>query len=368
MIVGRLAVVAAIVILAALVSAPARVPERHCQQVIASAGRALLDESLASLGSCQRRIARGALPRGSSCLTARATVRGQTAATASAGRELRRACSDADVVSLAPAGACAGTRHVADLVTCLSGGAASAAETLVAVATRGPCGAPARQPPLRRAGVVAGAPVHDRPPAPDPAVQARPGAPRPAARCDLRHRPEYAVPDRRPAHAGGRPHRLGVQRGSSAHGVLRRAVRRARQRRCARGMPARSGRGHRRCRDLQRVSRSGLLRRRQRRGRAADRHAPRADDAGAEARPDARQHARCRRMAHAGRHGAGHSGLRHARRAARGRLARRWPRDHVPGRVRARRDLGSWRSRNAWARRSEPRRGPRGRACCSRPW
>ena len=134
MVVGRLAVVATVVILAALVSAPARVPERHCQQAIASTGRRLLDESLASLGACQRRIARGALPAGSDCLTARAAVRGQGAATAGAARNLRRACSDADVVSLAPAGACTGARHVADLATCLAGGAASAAETLVAVA------------------------------------------------------------------------------------------------------------------------------------------------------------------------------------------------------------------------------------------
>ena len=245
MIVGRLAVVAAIVILAALVSAPARVPERHCQQVIARAGRALLDESLASLGSCQRRIARGALPAGSSCLTARATVRGQTAATASAGRDLRRACSDADVVSLAPAGACAGTRHVADLVTCLSGGAASAAETLVAVATADRAALPrasrrcaaqaslqARRFTIDRLRLIQQCkhgPAHlDLPP---------------GATCATE--PEDAVPDRRPAHAGGRPHRLGVQRGRPAHGVLRRAVRRAGQRRRARGLPARPGRGRR---------------------------------------------------------------------------------------------------------------------------
>jgi beta-glucosidase len=134
MVIRRLGVVAAIVTLAALVSAPARVPQRHCQQTIARVGRRLLDESLASLESCQRRIARGALPTGSECLTARATVRGQTAATAGAAGELRRSCSDADVVALAPAGACTGARHVADLATCLAGGAASAAESLVAVA------------------------------------------------------------------------------------------------------------------------------------------------------------------------------------------------------------------------------------------
>src|SRR5262249_32525391 len=133
MVIGRLAMVAAIVILAALVSAPARVPQRHCQQTIARVGRRLLDESLASLESCQRRIVRGALPTGSDCLTARATVRGQAAEMAGAARALRRACSDADVVSLAPAGACTGARRVADLTTCLASGAAGAAETLVAV-------------------------------------------------------------------------------------------------------------------------------------------------------------------------------------------------------------------------------------------
>src|SRR5262245_825278 len=134
MILGRLAVTAAIVLVAALASAPARVRERRCQEAISQAGRRLLDSSLTSLAACRRAIARGALPAGTDCAATRATIRRQAGAKADATRALRSACTDAEVVALAPAGACASTATVADLGTCLAGSNAAGAEALLAVA------------------------------------------------------------------------------------------------------------------------------------------------------------------------------------------------------------------------------------------
>jgi beta-glucosidase len=137
----RLAVVATIVLLASLASAPALVPERHCEEAISGAGRRLLDVSLATLASCHRAIARGAIPAGTDCLTAPATIRKQAAADAA--RHLRHACGDADVASLAPGGACDGTKTVTGLATCLAGSSAAEAETLIAVADAGSSSLPA---------------------------------------------------------------------------------------------------------------------------------------------------------------------------------------------------------------------------------
>src|SRR5262249_59633608 len=67
MILGRLAVAAAIVLVAALAPAPARVRERRCQEAISQAGWRLLDTSLTSLAACRRAIARGALPAETDC-------------------------------------------------------------------------------------------------------------------------------------------------------------------------------------------------------------------------------------------------------------------------------------------------------------
>ncbi len=134
MVLGRFAVAAVIVLVAALASAPARVPERRCQAAISEAGRRLFDASLITLASCRRAIARGALPAGTDCAAVRGTTRKQASAKADAARHLRRACSDAEVVSLAPAGACAGTGTVAGLTTCLAGSNAADAEALLAVA------------------------------------------------------------------------------------------------------------------------------------------------------------------------------------------------------------------------------------------
>jgi beta-glucosidase len=134
MVLGRFVVVLAIVLVAALASAPARGPERRCQQAISETGRRLFDASLTNLASCKRALARGTLPAGTDCAAARGTIRKQASAKADAGRDLRRACSDAEVVSLAPAGACAGIRTVAGLTTCLAGSNAAGAEALLAVA------------------------------------------------------------------------------------------------------------------------------------------------------------------------------------------------------------------------------------------
>jgi beta-glucosidase len=115
-------------------SAPARTdPRQRCQDAVAGAGRMLLDRSLAILGSCHHAIARGALRAGTACLDRREIRRRLDQAAREPGHRIRRACSDATVVALAPAGDCDGTRTVKDLVACTRASHEGEAESLVAV-------------------------------------------------------------------------------------------------------------------------------------------------------------------------------------------------------------------------------------------
>src|SRR5262249_51763468 len=66
-------------------------------------------------------------------LDRRQTRRGLDQAARQPAHRIRRACSDATVAALAPAGDCDGTRTVADLVACLRASHEGEAESLVAV-------------------------------------------------------------------------------------------------------------------------------------------------------------------------------------------------------------------------------------------
>ena len=113
-------------------------PEQQCQKAIASAGARFLKRSTAILTSCQRAIARGALPAGTDCLTDAATSNRRAGAAAKLARKIGAKCTDATAGSLALGGDCAGARTVAAIVGCISGShAAAAVETVGGAAAPG---------------------------------------------------------------------------------------------------------------------------------------------------------------------------------------------------------------------------------------
>jgi beta-glucosidase len=119
-------------------SAPARMdPQQRCQEAVAAAGRVLLQRSIVILGSCRHAVERGALPAGTACASRAQTRRTLARAAREPEHRIRRACSDATIATLAPAGDCDGTRTVADLVACLRAGHEGEAESLVSVTSAG---------------------------------------------------------------------------------------------------------------------------------------------------------------------------------------------------------------------------------------
>ena len=87
-----------------------------------------------ALGDCRRAIGRGVLPAGTDCLTDPATTAARTAGADRAVAPLARACTNAAVAAIAPAGDCEGVSTVADLVACLRTTHTIEAATLLAVA------------------------------------------------------------------------------------------------------------------------------------------------------------------------------------------------------------------------------------------
>jgi beta-glucosidase len=114
--------------------ASARVdPQQRCQETVAAAGRILLGRSMVILGSCRHAIERGVLPPGTACVSRSQTRRTLARAARAPEDRIRRACSDAAVAALVPAGECAGERTVADLAACIRASHEGEAESLVAV-------------------------------------------------------------------------------------------------------------------------------------------------------------------------------------------------------------------------------------------
>ncbi|HJW68149.1 MAG TPA: hypothetical protein VJ829_02195, partial [Candidatus Binatia bacterium] len=87
--------------------ASARVdPQQNCQETVAAAGRILLGRSIVILGSCRHAIERGVLPPGTACVSRSQTLRTLARAARAPEDRIRRACSDAAVAALVPAGEC----------------------------------------------------------------------------------------------------------------------------------------------------------------------------------------------------------------------------------------------------------------------
>lgn len=122
-------------------------PQERCQDAIAGAGRMLLDRSLTILAACHHAVARGALPAGTVCLDRRQTRRRLDQAAREPEHRIRRACSDAVVAALRPAGDCDGAGTVAALTACLRASHEGEAANLVGVASAADdqLGAPARR-------------------------------------------------------------------------------------------------------------------------------------------------------------------------------------------------------------------------------
>jgi beta-glucosidase len=130
------ALVVAMLSAATLLSASARAdPQRRCQDAVAGAGRMMLDRSLTILAACHHAVARGALPAGTVCLDRRQTRRRLEQAAREPEHRIRRACSDAVVGALRPAGDCDGAGTVAALTACLRASHEGEAANLVAVSS-----------------------------------------------------------------------------------------------------------------------------------------------------------------------------------------------------------------------------------------
>lgn len=129
-----------LIVLAVASTAHAASPERKCQSAAAVAGRQILGRTLEALGDCRRAIGRGVLPPATDCRTEPRTTAARNAGVARATAKLARACTDAAVAAIAPAGDCEGVTTVGALVACLRTTHATAAATLIDVAdaTSGP--------------------------------------------------------------------------------------------------------------------------------------------------------------------------------------------------------------------------------------
>jgi beta-glucosidase len=123
-----------LVALAVASTAHAASPEKKCQSAAAAAGRQVLGRSLEALADCRRAIGKGTLAPSTDCLTEPGTTAKRTAAVERALARLPRACTDAAVATIAPAGDCDGVTTVAELVACLRTTHGIAAATLLAVA------------------------------------------------------------------------------------------------------------------------------------------------------------------------------------------------------------------------------------------
>ena len=122
-----------LVILAAS-GAPAADASPRCQRTVGQIGRQLMAVDLAALQLCQQGIAAGQLPAATDCFTDATTRQRRDAAAAQRLSRVTQACSDADVLALAPAGDCDNASNASALGACLGAAHDNASERLIGVA------------------------------------------------------------------------------------------------------------------------------------------------------------------------------------------------------------------------------------------
>jgi beta-glucosidase len=131
---SRVPIVVAVLLAAPFVRNAAAAPStKGCQAAIAAAGRLVFAESLDALAACRAGVATGANPAGYDCRTDAAVVAARTKAAAGAAKRIRRACNDARVAAIAPAGDCTGVVTVSGLVACARASHEAEAELLARV-------------------------------------------------------------------------------------------------------------------------------------------------------------------------------------------------------------------------------------------